>query len=116
VPAKDLQVLVFDPAYQPPPERIPPARAPSVVVTIAPASTNSIFATNAIAGVKPAVGTNIIAGTNTALASSNSPPAKPKFTKQQVAGRLKQLKLLFEEGMLTDEFYNAKVAECEAAE
>jgi hypothetical protein len=87
-----------------------------VVVTIAPASTNSIFATNAIAGVKPAVGTNIIAGTNTALASSNSPPAKPKFTKQQVAGRLKQLKLLFEEGMLTDEFYNAKVAECEAAE
>ena len=116
VPAKDLQVLVFDTAYQPPPERIPPARAPSVVVTIAPASTNSIFATNAIAGVKPAVGTNIIAGTNTALASSNSPPAKPKFTKQQVAGRLKQLKLLFEEGMLTDEFYNAKVAECEAAE
>ena len=31
-------------------------------------------------------------------------------------GQERQLKLLFEEGMLTDEFYNAKVAECEAAE
>ena len=40
---------------------------------------------------------------------------KPKFTKQQVAGRLRQLKLLFEEGLLTDEFYGLKVAECEAA-
>jgi hypothetical protein len=40
---------------------------------------------------------------------------RPAFTKQQVAGRLRQLKLLFEEGLLTDEFYQAKVAECEAA-
>ena len=45
-----------------------------------------------------------------------TPPAnKPKFTKQQVAGRLRQLKLLFEEGLLTDDFYDQKVAECEAA-
>ena len=48
--------------------------------------------------------------------SSNAVVTKPKFTKQQIAGRLRQLKLLFEEGMLTDEFYSEKVAECEAAE
>ena len=40
--------------------------------------------------------------------------AKPKFTKQQVAGRLRQLKLLYEDGLLTDAFYDAKVSECEA--
>jgi len=41
---------------------------------------------------------------------------KPKFTKQQVAGRLRQLKLLYEEGLLTDEFYLRKVRECEAGQ
>lgn len=40
---------------------------------------------------------------------------KPLFSKNQVTGRLRQLKLLFEEGLLTDEFYEAKVSECEAA-
>lgn len=40
---------------------------------------------------------------------------KPLFSKSQVTGRLRQLKLLFEEGLLTDEFYEAKVSECEAA-
>ncbi len=39
-----------------------------------------------------------------------------KFTKNQVAGRVRQLKLLFEEGLLTDDFYGEKVAECEAAQ
>jgi len=39
---------------------------------------------------------------------------KPKFTKQQVAGRLRQLKLLFEEGLLTDDFNDQRIAECEA--
>lgn len=43
------------------------------------------------------------------------PDAVPMFTKNQVAGRLRQLKLLFEEYLLTDEFYNRKVAECEAS-
>ena len=37
-----------------------------------------------------------------------------EFTKQQIAGRLRQLKLLYEDGLLTDAFYNAKVTECEA--
>lgn len=38
-----------------------------------------------------------------------------KFTKKQVAGRLKQLKLLYEEYLLTDNFYSRKVAECESS-
>jgi hypothetical protein len=37
----------------------------------------------------------------------------PKFNKRQVAGRLRQLKLLFEEWLITEDFYNRKVAECE---
>lgn len=40
----------------------------------------------------------------------------PKFTKRQVAGRLRQLKGLYEEWLLTDEFYARKVAECEAVQ
>lgn len=39
----------------------------------------------------------------------------PKFTKSQVAGRLRQLKFLYEEDLLTDEFYLGKVAECASA-
>jgi hypothetical protein len=41
--------------------------------------------------------------------------AAPKFTKRQVAGRLRQLKNLYEEWLISDEFYHRKVAECEAA-
>jgi hypothetical protein len=104
VPARELKVLAFDPAYQPPPKRVAPARLPSVTLT------------NAVLAASPAVQTNALVGTNTAAASSNAVVAKPKFTKQQIAGRLRQLKLLFEEGMLTDEFYSEKVAECETSE
>jgi hypothetical protein len=51
-----------------------------------------------------------------ALVGAIDPAAgKPKFTKNQVLGRLRQLKALHDEGLLTDEFYRAKVAECEAA-
>lgn len=42
-------------------------------------------------------------------------PEGVKFTKQQVGGRLRQLKWLFEEWLITDEFYARKVAECEGA-
>lgn len=90
VPASDLKVLVFDPAYQPPPKRAAPARPPFMAVA------NGTVETNA----------------PVALAASTA--AKPRFTKQQVAGRLRQLKWLFEEGLLTDDFYSDKVAECEA--
>ncbi len=52
-----------------------------------------------------------------AMVSAVDPRAvKPKFTKQQVAGRLRQLRLLFEEGLLTEDFYARKVAECEVAQ
>ncbi len=35
------------------------------------------------------------------------------FSKNQVAGRLRQLDLLFDEWLLTDDFYRRKVAQCE---
>ncbi|MGD7653888.1 MAG: LamG-like jellyroll fold domain-containing protein [Verrucomicrobiales bacterium] len=38
--------------------------------------------------------------------------AKPRFTKKQIEGRLRQLKQLFDEGLLTREFYDRKVDEC----
>ena len=85
VPATELKALVFDPSAQPPPKRVPRARPPSAPET------------------------------NATVAASSPAPGKPKFTKQQVAGRLRQLKLLFEDGLLTDDFYDQKVAECEAA-
>jgi len=47
--------------------------------------------------------------------ASKDPSAKPKFNKRQVASRLRQLKALYEEWFITDEFYNAKVAECETS-
>jgi hypothetical protein len=92
VPATELKALVFDPAYQPPPKRSPRARPPAEVEP-----------KTAVASAEPVP------------ASSGSVTNKPKFSKQQVAGRLRQLKLLFEEGLLTDDFYDEKVAECEAA-
>ncbi len=81
VPTQDFLVLVYDPAYQPTPKRVPP---PQPVMDATPV-----------------------------LVSDGA--AKPKFSKQQVAGRLRQLKALYEEGLLTDNFYGEKVAECEAA-
>ena len=51
-----------------------------------------------------------------AVASAAPPPGKPTFTKQQVAGRLRQIKLLYDEWLLTDEFNDRKVAECAAAQ
>ncbi|MEI7937949.1 MAG: hypothetical protein WCK27_14770 [Verrucomicrobiota bacterium] len=85
VPATELKALVFNPNAPPPPKRVPRVRPP-----IAPATNATVVATNAV-------------------------PGKPKFTKQQVAGRLRELKLLFEEELLTDDFYDLKAAECEAA-
>ncbi|MCX6892442.1 MAG: hypothetical protein NTX51_13090 [Verrucomicrobia bacterium] len=104
LPAKELLVLVYDPDFQPLPKRIPPARPATVVVTNAPAPTNATVAAKTGGG------------TNSTLASTNSVPAKPKFSKQQVAGRVRQIKLLYEEGLLSDPFYCDKMAECEAAE
>ena len=40
---------------------------------------------------------------------------QPRFTQRQVAGRLRQLRYLYENWLLTDAFYHEKVAECEVA-
>ena len=40
---------------------------------------------------------------------------KQQFSKKQVTGRLRELRLLFDEGLLSNEFYVLKLAECEAA-
>lgn len=42
--------------------------------------------------------------------------AKPKFTKWQVERRLKELKELYDRGLLLKEFYDRKVDECEVVE
>ncbi len=75
VPAENLRVTVFDPSFQPPPKRVSRVEIPKLVL-----SSEEIKAK--MSAVDPSV-------------------VKPKFTKQQVAGRLRQLKLLFEEGLLT---------------
>jgi len=43
------------------------------------------------------------------------PKAPAKFSQKQIAGRLRQLKSLYGESLLTDDFYFRKVAECQAA-
>ena len=48
-------------------------------------------------------------------AATDAAAAKLKFTPQQVAGRLRQLKVLLDEEYLTKGFYDRKVAECNAA-
>ena len=50
-----------------------------------------------------------------AKAAVRAETAKGKFTKRQVTGRLRQLDRLFQEWLLTESFYNARVAECQAA-
>ena len=57
----------------------------------------------------------------TTAAKTPTPPAgsttgKGKFTKAQAACRLRELERLFEEGLLSAEFYHEKVAECEAGQ
>jgi hypothetical protein len=101
LPAKEFKALVFDPGYSLPPRHAVPVRVPPPVVTNAVA-----HATQAVA----AVTTNVVAGrTNIVVA------AQGKFTKQQVASRIREVKRLYEEGLLVDEFYNKQMDECEAA-
>jgi hypothetical protein len=44
-----------------------------------------------------------------------NPNAPAKFSQKQIAGRLRQLRMLYGESLLTDDFYFRKVAECQAA-
>ncbi len=114
VPAQDLQAFVFEPTYRPPLKRVPPTRRPPAPLAKAPVSSNTVVAATSAVGTN-AVGQGKTTADTNALAASSA-AAKAKFTKQQVAARLRQIKLLFEEGMLTDDFYVEKVAESEAEE
>ena len=98
VPATDLLALVFDPKSQPPPTRVPPPRPLPLVGPPTPAP-----------DPLPLVGPPAPAG-------YPATPLQPKFTRSQIEGRLKQLKSLYQEGLLTDSFYDAKATECEAAQ
>jgi cytoskeletal protein RodZ len=122
VPAEELKVLVYDASYTPPPKRpprVPPAPAVETKATpaVGPKAAPAVEAKAAPAvetKATPAVGPKA-----TPAVETKAPPApagKLTFTKQQVAGRLRQLKFLFEEGLLTDDFYDRKVAECETAQ
>ena len=93
VPAQDLKVLVYDPTEQPPGKRTVPVR-PAHPVEAPP-----------VAGE-----------TNAPVAAMVGPVKKPNFTKKQVASRLRDLKRLYEAGVLTDEFYWDRVAECDTAQ
>jgi len=87
VPAKEFSVLAFDPAaYQP----LPKLTAPELPTSTTPA--------------------------NVSTASTKPTTEKSKFSKGSVAGRLRQLKRIYEDGLFTDKFYLAKVAECEAGQ
>lgn len=51
-----------------------------------------------------------------AAVATDGAAGKAKFTKAQVAGRLRQLDRLFDEGLLSPEFYHKKLAECGVTE
>ena len=90
VPTSELKVMVFNPGFQPPPKRV--RRIPP------PSEDEMKAAAAALAAATPA----------------GQAPAKPKFTKQQVFGRVRQINQLFEDGLITDEFDHKKILECEA--
>ncbi len=92
VPAQKLLALVFDPAYQPPPKRVPPTPT------------------------EPAVAAQTAKATDTKTAAAAPAAPKPKFTQQQVVSRLRDLKRLYAAGFLTDEFYLVKAAECQVSQ
>jgi hypothetical protein len=94
VPCEDVKVLVYDPAFEPPPKR---QRSPAAMEAAAKAQAEADAKAKAEAEAKP-----------------DAPPAKPKFFKGQVVGRIRQIKWLFEEGLLMDDFSERKLAECEA--
>jgi hypothetical protein len=91
----------------------PPAANPG---TPAPAATRPDRPATATAA-PAATGTPAKPGAPaTAAAASAKEPEKPKFTKQQVEARLRQLRILYEDWLLTDAFYLRKVAECETVQ
>ncbi len=92
LPARNFYALVFDPAYQPPPKRVPPS-LPEPTAEATPAK-----------------------AIDTKTAATPPPAVKPKFTQQQVATRIRDLKRLYAAGFLTDDFYLEKFAECQVSQ
>ncbi len=86
VPAEEMQCLVYSPSYEPRPKHV--------------------LHTYVSLPVEPKPET----------AAVNPAAPKFKFTKKQVANHVRQIKQLFEEGLLNEEFTGRKIAECEAAQ
>ncbi|MBI5397118.1 MAG: hypothetical protein HZA91_17610 [Verrucomicrobia bacterium] len=82
VPAQDLKVLVFDPKYTPPPSL---RRVPPELTPAQLAKAEAVVAAAEAKG--------------------------RKFTKSQVDGLARQIKALYEKGLLTDGFYGDRIAE-----
>ncbi|HOY56877.1 MAG TPA: PPC domain-containing protein [Verrucomicrobiota bacterium] len=110
VPASDLKAVVSVPAAATRPDRLVQTRPQPSKTTNALDVAMTNAATNALAAINP------VGATNAPVAAAGATPAAPKFTRQQIAGRLRQLRMLREERLLTDQFYQAKVAECEVAQ
>jgi len=86
-----------------------------IIAANAAIATNTAVSANVASATKAPAGTNATVATRTNAAVAAA-AVKPKFTKQQIVGRLKELKRLYEEGLIIDNFYHEKVAECEAAQ
>jgi len=90
VPANEFTVTAYPYSYELPSKRTPPTPPQSSLPSVTPA--------------------------RTASTTPNSTTETPKFNKGQVAGRLRQLRRIYEDGLFTDKFYLAKVAECESGQ
>ncbi len=94
VPAKEFKVQVYDPTYTlPAPHPLPERPVP-------------IVTTNYIAGT---LVTNITAGVTNIVETV----PQGKFTKFQVANRIRELKRLYEEGLIVKDFWNKQMDDCE---
>ena len=84
VPANEFAVTAYPSGFQPITKRVPPTLSETSVIKTA-----------------------------TKKASKGTASTTKKFTKSEVVSQLRRLKRLYEAGYLADEFYLAKVAECE---
>ena len=109
VPANDMPVVVFSPSYQ------PPKRARRTPLPPPPPEPKPQAASAATPAAKPQAGSASTPAAKPQTASAATPAAKPKFTKQQAAYHVRLINLLFDEGLLTEEFSARKLAESEAA-
>jgi hypothetical protein len=102
VPAQELRLLVFSPPSDPAANRARSAPASSPAAG-KPAGKPASSSTAGKPGAAPAP------------AVVDPAEAKAKLAKQQAANRLRQIKMLLDEGLLTEGLYHRKVAEYERA-